>query len=246
MRAALWRALSYPVMVFLALCLVVAFIGTYVIPKFEDVFKGFGIRLPLITELLLAGSRYLVIGAIVAAAAVVVSLVVAQVLRVRGRHAGLRDAVGLRLPLVAPVLRRSLVARWCEAVRIGVSGGMDLPAAMRTAADAVGSPRLYHEADALAGRIESGHMLNDYERGRLIPATVVAAVDLASRQNALPETLGTLSEMYQQQARAKVGLIPAVLTPFLLALLTAIVGFIILAMFAPFVVLLRAVSGGGV
>jgi type II secretory pathway component PulF len=246
MRAALWRALSYPVMVFLALCFVVAFIGTYVIPKFQDVFKDFGIRLPLITEILLAGSQYLVVGAILAAALAVGSLVFAQVLRASGRHAGLRDAIGLRLPLIGPVLRRSLVARWCEAVRIGVSGGMDLPAAMRTAADAVGSPRLYREADALAARIESGHALNDYDRGRLIPATVVAAVDLASRQNALPETLGTLSEMYQQQARAKVGLIPAVLTPLLLALLTAIVGFIILAMFAPFIVLIRSISGGGV
>ena len=79
----------------------------------------------------------------------------------------------------------------------------------------------------------------------MIPATVVAAIDLASRQNALPETLGTLAEMYQQQARAKVGLIPAVLTPLLLALLTVIVGFIILAMFAPFITLMRALTGGG-
>jgi hypothetical protein len=43
-----------------------------------------------------------------------------------------------------------------------------------------------------------------------------------------------------------VGLIPAVLTPVLLALLTGIIGFIILAMFAPFVVLIRTISGGGV
>jgi type IV pilus assembly protein PilC len=176
-------------------------------------------------------------------------LILAQVLRATGRDAPLRDAVGLRLPLVAPVLRRSLVSRWCDAVRIGVTGGMDLPAAFRTAADAVGSPRLARDAAALAARVESGRPLADDAtadtgRGALVPATVVAAIDLASRQNALPDTLGTLADMYQQQARAKVGLIPAVLTPLLLAVLTLMVGFIVLALFAPFVVLIRSVSGG--
>ena len=128
-----------------------------------------------------------------------------------------------------------------------MTGGMDLPAAFRTAADAVGSPRLARNANMLATRVESGRALSEDDAGDhgLVPATVVAAIDLASRQNALPDTLGTLADMYQQQARAKVGLIPAVLTPLLLGALTLMVGFIVLALFAPFVTLIQALSGGG-
>jgi type IV pilus assembly protein PilC len=245
MRAAMWRAISYPLMVFIALCFVIAFIGTFVLPKFQDVFKDFGVRLPAITQFLISSSSAIGTSAISAAILVIALLIAWAILRSAGKDAAIRDAVGLRLPLVGAVLRRSLVSRWCDAVRIGVAGGMDLPAAMRTAGVAVGSPRLAGDVEAIAARLESGQPLDLGGRQRsLIPATVTAVIELSSRQGALADTLGTLARMYQQQARAKVGLIPAVLTPVLLALLTGIIGFIIVAMFAPFVTLIQSVTGG--
>jgi type IV pilus assembly protein PilC len=248
LRAALWRALSYPVMVFLALCFVVAFIGHFVLPRFEVVFRDFGTRLPAITEFLLASSRIVGSGAIVAAVLLMAFIIVWQVLRSTGRDARLRDAVGLRLPLIGPTLKRSLISRWCDAVRLGINGGMDLPQAMRTAADAVGSPRLAREVEQLVARLEGGQPLDDGGRWRLIPATVLAAMELSARQGGpgvLAEVLGTLAQMYQQQARAKVALIPAVLTPLMLALLSGIIGFVIVGMFAPLISLIKSVSGGG-
>jgi type IV pilus assembly protein PilC len=248
LRSALWRALSYPIMVFLALCFVVAFIGHFVLPRFEVVFRDFGTRLPAITEFLLAGSRVMGWGAIVAAVGVIGLIILWQVLRSTGRDAVLRDVIGLHLPLIGQTLKRSLISRWCDAVRLGISGGLDLPAAMRTAADAVGSPRLAREVEQLVLRIESGQPLdNGGGRRGLIPATVLAAMELSSRQGGpgvLADVLATLSQMYQQQARAKVGLIPAVLTPIMLALLTGIIGFVIVAMFAPLITLIQSVSGG--
>jgi type IV pilus assembly protein PilC len=125
---------------------------------------------------------------------------------------------------------------------------MDLPQAMRTAADAVGSPRLAREVEQLVARLEAGQPLDDGGRWRLIPATVLAAMELSARQGGpgvLAEVLGTLSQMYQQQARAKVALIPAVLTPLMLALLSGIIGFVIVGMFAPLIQLIQSVSGGG-
>jgi type IV pilus assembly protein PilC len=249
LRSALWRALSYPIMVFLALCFVVAFIGHFVLPKFEVVFRDFGTKLPAITEFLLAGSRALGTGAIVAAALLILTLVLWQVLRATGRDAPMRDAIGLHLPLIGQTLKRSLISRWCDAVRLGISGGLDLPAAMRTAADAVGSPRLAREVEQLVLRIEGGQPLDEGGRRRgLIPATVLAAMELSSRQGGpgvLADVLATLSQMYQQQARAKIGLIPAILTPVMLGLLTVIIGFVIVAMFAPLITLIQSVSGGG-
>jgi type IV pilus assembly protein PilC len=248
LRSALWRALSYPIMVFLALCFVLAFIGHFVLPRFEVVFRDFGTRLPVITEILLEASHAMGTGAIVAAVLVILLIVVWQVLRSTGRDAPLRDAVGLRLPLIGPTLRRSMISRWCDAVRLGVNGGMDLPSAMRTASDAVGSPRLAREVDQLVARLEAGQPLDDGRRWRLIPATVLAAMDLSTRQGGpgvLADVLATLAQMYQQQARAKVGLIPAILTPLMLALLAGIIGFVILAMFAPLITLIQADSGGG-
>jgi type IV pilus assembly protein PilC len=240
LRSALWRAVAYPITVFIALCVVVTFLGGWVLPQFEDVFKMFGTRLPWITQFLIDSCSAMVVLAMVAAGLVIGMLITWQILKASGRDYALRDAVILRLPLVGPVLRRSAIARWCDAVRLGILGGMDLPAAMRTGADAIGSARLRGDVEKLAGALEAGRPIDSQQRLSLIPGTVTASIELSSRQGGLPQTLATLSQMYQQQAQAKVGVIPVVLTPLLLVLLTLIIGFIILAMFMPFTYLLRS------
>ena len=84
----------------------------------------------------------------------------------------MRDLLVLRLPLVGPVVHRSLISRWCDAVRLGVIGGMDLPAAMRTAADAVASNRLRRVARCPRRRIFSEpsapRTRRDWEKSRSV------------------------------------------------------------------------------
>jgi type IV pilus assembly protein PilC len=248
LRAAMWRAVSYPLMVFVALCLVVAFVATSVLPKFQEIFRDFGTALPWITQTLIDISRPVGIAALVLAGVVVVLVILSRLARGSAVYQAVQDAVVSRLPLVGPVVRRSLVSRWCDATRLGVMGGLDLPAAMRTAGDAVGSARLRRDTEAIIGRMESGQPIDSGmpSRGALLPGSVTAAIELASQNRNLPETLGTLSEMYRQQALARVGVIPAVLTPMLLAILMLVIGAIILALFAPFVSLIESVSGGKV
>src|SRR5436305_728989 len=65
-----------------------------------------------------------------------------QVLRSTGREGGIVERLVMPLPLVGPVLRFALVARWCDAARLAVSAGLDLPAAIEMAADATGSKGL--------------------------------------------------------------------------------------------------------
>jgi type II secretory pathway component PulF len=244
LRAALWRALAYPLVVFVALCGIVAFLSGYLFPRFSDVYGMWGTQLPAITQFLIDHGRAIAFAFLALAALVVAALLVSRVLKATGRHGPLRDAVGLRLPLVGPVIGRSLVSRWCDAVRLGVVGGMDLPRAMRTAGDAVGSARIRADADRMAAKLESGQPIVAGESYDVLPATVPAAIELSTRHGGLPQTLGTLAHMYREQAQAKVGVIPAVLTPLLLTVLTCAIGLIILAMFLPFVTLINTISGG--
>ena len=58
-------------------------------------------------------------------------------------------------------------------------------------------------------------------------------------------TLATLSDLYRQQAETRLNLLPAVLTPFLLALLAVVIGLVIVALFAPLISLIAAVSSPG-
>ena len=73
--------------------------------------------------------------------------------------------------------------------------------------------------------------------------SVLSVLSLAVDNDALPSGLDTLSRMFQQQAEIKTALIPAILTPLLIMLIAATIAIVVLAMFAPIIALIQAVSG---
>jgi type IV pilus assembly protein PilC len=243
LRAALWRTLAYPLMVLAGLVLVVLFLGYVVIPQFRLLFRDMGyyreasgLRLPWATKWLLSlpsAMPYIIIFL----AAVVVACVFAAILtRTRGGQAAARDRFLLPLPLIGPILRNNLIARWCDAVRLGVRAGLDLPRSIELGTDSVASPRLRHDAAQLIAALQEGKAVDTVKETRLLPPTVPAAMALAGED--LAATLATLSQMYQQQAEMRLALLPGILTPILVVLMAGVIGCVIAALFLPFLQLL--------
>jgi type II secretory pathway component PulF len=246
LRAMLWRVFAYPLMVLVGLGLVLLFLTVSIIPQFERIFRDFGTKLPALTQLMLDSTGWmpmLLLGLAVFAVAVAVLW---QVAKLTGHDRAVLDVVMLPLPLVGPVLKRNLIARWCDALRLGVDAGLDLPRAIELAGEAVASPRLKRDGDELIGAINSGKTPDAVIGStRLLPATVPAAITLGSQNNDLPRTLAMLSEMYQQQAETRLNLIPGLLTPVLILIIALLIGVVILGLFLPFISLIQNISGGG-
>ena len=245
LRAMLWRSFSYPLMVFGALALVMFFLSGWVLPQFEVVFRDFKVTLPAITRFVLWTSGWLP-----AAMAIVLGIIVAfPLIMLLARRSGLEgkltDWLVLPMPLAGPVVRKGLIAGWCDALRMGVEAGLDLPAAIALASGASSSPRLRDDGRALVDRLSTGQTLEDATAGGVLPATVLAGIALGVQSHDLPGTLKSLSEMYRQQAEMRLQALPALLTPFLLIIMALAIGLMILALMMPMVGLIRAVSGGG-
>jgi len=239
-RAALWRALAYPIVVLAAVSLILLFLGYVVIPQFAKLFDDMHGQLPRITEAILA-MRYVMPGFV---AFVVVAFLgfplLWQLLRATGHDRAIIDRLVLPLPLIGPILKANLASRWCDAVKIGVSAGLDLPRAIDLASDAVASPAARRDGDALRAALESGRTLESVQHTRVLPATVPAAMSFSSKHHNLAETMATLAQMYQQQADMRLAILPAILTPVLVLFLAVIIGTIIAGLFLPFLSLISA------
>ncbi len=242
MRAMMWEALSYPIMVLIATTMLVSFLGLFVLPKFEGIFKDFGTQLPGVTVLVLDIAAYMPVILATIGGVVLLIVLLAGILRAAGFAPAAHDAIMLRLPLVGPVLERNLVARWCDAMATAVSAGLDLPAAIELSGDAVRSPKLKRDGQALIRRMEAAQSLEGAEL-RILPATIPAILEMSAAGKDLPTALETLGLMYQQQAELRLVAIPSLLTPFLFIVIGLIIGLVTLAMFAPIITLIQAVSG---
>jgi type IV pilus assembly protein PilC len=242
LRAALWRSVAYPLVVLLGLAAVMVVLGIIVMPPFEKMYGDFGVALPTMTEVVLRVGRWMPVLFIVAVAAVALLPVAWSVARQSGAGAAIIDALVLPMPLVGTVLRRNLIARWCDALRVSVESGLDLPQALRLTNEAIDSPRLRRESQALIAALERGEPIGPEASGELLPATVTAAIGLAGQQADLCATLGALSQMYQEQAETRIGAVNTLLTPLLLIIMGSVIGFIVTALLLPLVRMMQMLS----
>lgn len=239
LRAVLWRTVSYPLVVLVAIGFLLVFLGMVVLPEFEQIFADFHTRLPGITEALLAVGRAAPVLLGVMLLAVVGGPIMWGVLQRLGYGSAIVERFIIPMPLVGPVLRSNIIARWCDAARIGVEAGLDLPASMELANDATGSARLSADGAALSQALAAGKPLTAANT-KLLPPTVPAAMQLASANQDLGTTLRSLSDLYERQAELRMNAIPGILTPLLLLLISVIIGFVILGLMWP---LLRMIDG---
>ncbi len=176
-------------------------------------------------------------------ALVIAAIAGAVFLRMTGRGGMIADTFLVRVPIIGPVLRAGLLARWIDALRLGIDAGLDLPRAIALASEATASPRLTRDGAALQAAIAAGKSLEAHQ-GRLLPATVPAAIELAARTGDLPATLATLARMYQQQAEHRLRMLPALITPIAMFIVAATVMTTIAALLMPIMKLIQSVSGG--
>jgi type II secretory pathway component PulF len=257
LRAAWWRAASYPLMVLFALLMVMSFIWTWILPQFLPLsygpvwqqtsygfpqFVGMGVDPGVQFFLWLAN----VVGYSVMAliAAVLLTTLACIILSRTGRSSSLVESFVLPIPLIGPILKWNLIARWCDALHLGVQAGMPLPTAIGMARDAVDSSRLRLDSQSLIDTITAGNPLDADAQVHFLPPLVPASLQMGIDRNDLPAAVAILTQMYQEQAEIRLALLPRVLSPLLLILTAACIGLAVCAMIMPLVAIIRSLSGG--
>ncbi len=242
LRAVVWRALSYPMIIILGTLGVLLFVSLYIVPQFKPIFEDFDTELPKLTQMIftLADSVPPLLIALLAVAVFLPMLV-----RLAQRTSAGRNVIEqllLTIPLLSGVIARNLAARWCDAMYLGLDAGIDLTASLNLAGDVVHSPALQRDCRRLADTIEQGQPLDQTPRLSVLPRAVPAAIELGSRSNDLPNTLVSLGQMYQNEAQWRINTVQAVLPPFLLLFVALSLGFVAVALILPLIKLITELT----
>lgn len=245
LRQQLWRALAYPMAMFLAATLLVTFVGWFVLPKLAFVLNDFRMDVPTITRFFMSAGRIVPPIMIGIAIALTVLVLAAPVLAHRAIGRWFTESILMRVPLIGPALRFNLLTRWCDAIRIAVDGSLDLPRATMLAGNILASQRILEDSKKLSDAASGGAAMQSATPLAILPATIPATIDFASRNGQLSQAMLTLSHLYAQQAELRVAAIPTVLTPVIIIPVALMIGGAILALMAPMISLIQAVSGPG-
>jgi type IV pilus assembly protein PilC len=229
------RALVYPLFVFVVVFASAAFLLVYLVPQMAVFFKTVGQSLPLHTQLMLAASdhlghygwHWLCAFASVIAAATWAIAVFPTAHRVW-------DGAKLRLPVIGPLLHKSIMARFTRYLALMYQTGLPLIDALEHCRGAAGNLVVASHIEMAIDDIRSGQAMSDslQQRG-IFPPLVIRMLHIGETTGNLDTALNRVSEYYDRDIQHSIETLLKLLEPTLTLLLGGLMALVMLSVLGP-------------
>ncbi len=229
------KALFYPAAVLAVAVIVTLVLLLFVIPQFEDLFKGFGADLPAFTRMVIEMSRFVQdqgwLLAIIAAGV----FVTFRYFHKRSRPMRqFIDRMMLKLPVLGPILVKAAIARYARTLATMFSAGVPLVEALQSVAGATGNI-VYEEAVLrMRDEVATGMRLQrTMETTGLFPNMVVQMIAVGEESGSLDSMAGKVADFYELEVDSAVDAMSSLLEPLIMVILGGLVGSLVVAMYLP-------------
>jgi len=229
------KAMFYPIAVLCVALIVSIILLIFVIPQFEELFKGFGADLPAFTQMVVNLSRFVQhqgwwMG-IVTGAAIYGFFYLYKRSKNMQRNI---DRMLLKFPIIGPILQKSAIARFARTLSTMFAAGVPLVEAMQSVAGATGNI-VYQEAVLrMKDEVATGQRLQRaMENVGLFPNMVVQMIAVGEESGSLDTMAGKVAEFYEAEVDNAVDSMSSLLEPLIMAILGILVGGMVIAMYLP-------------
>jgi len=217
----------------------------FVIPKFEGIFKDFKLELPGPTLVLLGMSHFFAndYGWVYLIAFPFVFGGILKLLRLSegGRFAV--DMAKIKIPIIGSIISKSSIARFTRTLGTLISAGVPILDAINITKETCGNEVYSRALLKVHDAIREGESMADPLRAtKVCDALVVNMVDVGEETGDLDKMLIKIADNYDSDVDVLVGSLISILEPVMVVILGVIVGFIVVALFAPMIALIQTVS----
>ena len=234
MRVQIKSALRYPAFVIGAMGVALIIINLFVIPVFAKVFKSFNAKLPMMTQLLIDFSDFMVafwpallIGLILAIFAFRLWLATE-----RGRYAW--DKFKLRIPIAGKIIVKATLARFARSFALASQSGVPVVQALTTVAQTVDNAYIADKIEKMREGVERGEsVLRTAVAAGIFTPVVLQMLAVGEESGALDDLMAEIADMYQREVEYELKSLSAQIEPILIIGLGVLVLILALGVFLP-------------
>jgi type IV pilus assembly protein PilC len=235
LRRKVKKAMIYPGAIITVAGIVSLILLLFVVPRFQDIFKSFGAQLPYFTRLVISFSNFLrsywwlVIAAIFG--------MIYWLRRVHRNSELFRekiDEMTLRILIIGPILRKSIIARYTRTFAITLDAGMPIVDAMKSMAEIMGNSVYSKAVLEICHDVTSGNQLYvAMDATKLFPNMVIQMISVGEASGSLSTMLNKVADYYEADVNNIVDNLSSLLEPLIMAVLGVIIGGFVVAMYLP-------------
>ena len=227
-------AMVYPAIVVLSAVGVVIFMLLFIVPVFQDVYKGFGAQLPGPTLLLISISdilmhRWLLVMIITGAIIYAFKRFIATKKGKKLYHRFL-----LKVPILGPLNRKVAISRFTETLAGGVRAGIPILQALSVAAQTCGNVVINDVVEKAAILVQEGAPLaKPLEQSKEFPPLVTYMISAGEQSGNLDTMLAEITRFYSRDIEYAVTRLTRAMEPLMTIVIGVVVLGILLALYLP-------------
>jgi len=233
-RAKVQGAMIYPSIIIVGMIVVAGVMMVVVIPKLTELYKDFGISLPLTTRILIAVSNFIIhfwwliiLGA---------GGAVAGIQKWKKTSSGERiiDTYMLKIPVLGNLQKKVILVEFTRTLSMLLSAGIHILDALKILKNSLGNV-LYRDAiDDIGKKVEKGFTLGDtFQAHKEFPAIVAQMMKVGEETGKMDDTLLKLSVYFQSETENLVKGLTTAIEPIIMVFLGVGVGFIVISVITP-------------
>lgn len=246
LRKKIVSAMVYPLIL---VCVAVAAITVFlvkIIPIFSEIFKGFNVELPLITQFVInistVARRYFLV--VVGAGVVLFFAFRKYVSTEIGRWQF--DSLKFKLPVIGPVFQEIAIERFASGLSTLLKSGVPILHALEIAAKTVNNKIMQKDLIDVKTAVRDGKgMAQTMQESNLFSPLVVQMIGVGEEIGELSKMLERISLFYKERVDTFISRLTAMFEPIVLVFMGIIVGVLVVAMFMPIFSLSSAIRASG-
>lgn len=227
-------ALIYPIILLSVGTIALLFLSLKIVPTFAELFKGFNLKLPLLTQILINVSWFLrKFFWIIAVVLIAVGWFIKGYINTKN---GRRDYEKLQfaLPVLGDFFRAIVVERFSSEMSTLIESGVPILYSLEITERSVDNMIMADIIKELKEDVRQGKTLSQHlEKSGFFEPMVVQMISIGEEIGELPQMFKRINAFYQEQVETFLNRFSAMFEPLMLVFMGFVIGIFVIGMFLP-------------
>lgn len=227
-------ALFYPAIIVSGVIIVIVMMNIFVIPQMGALYASLNLELPLMTRIVLFGSKLTTTFLPFTLIGIVFLFLGYQKYKKEPLAIRTRDSLATKLPVFGDITRLSILSEVSRTVALLAGAGTSLIGALSIAADVSGNIFYKKALDSTSALVEKGIGLSiALQNQNMFPPLMIQMVKVGESTGKIDESLLKVSEYFERDLDLKVKTLTTAIEPILIIILGVSVAFLIISVITP-------------
>jgi len=234
LRRQLSTIFAYPIFVTIISTGVLYFLFRFIVPMFSSVFERFEKEMPPLTNFVINLSNWLGQYGLLLILILIVGILTLIKFKENEKVKSQLGNLQLRVPYLGDLIKKIYLAQFCVSMEMLITASVPLNRAINLCGKMIKFYPLSIALNVIEKDVVNGATLNDsMKKFPFFDPGIIILTKVGEEVNSLDETFGNLSNQFIEEIDHKTKILSSILEPFVIFVISAMVGVVLIAMYLP-------------